>query len=110
MITNVQSGGTGRRGSFRPLRAPSRSLWVSSRVSWQNFMTLTSYQFAKHMKVDEQTKFLQSQRTGIAVGTPARLMALVDNGTLHNHFTFYWWWRSDSMAQARCLWPSWIVL
>ncbi|RBQ72371.1 hypothetical protein VDGD_02472 [Verticillium dahliae] len=38
--------------------------------------------FAKHMKVDEQTKFLQSQRTGIAVGTPARLMALVDNGAL----------------------------
>jgi protein CMS1 len=33
------------------------------------------------MKVDEQVKFLQSTRTGIAVGTPARLMDLVDNGT-----------------------------
>jgi len=41
---------------------------------------LTTVQFAKHFKVEEQTKMLQSTRTGIAVGTPARLMALVDNG------------------------------
>ncbi|KAK1452701.1 hypothetical protein CCUS01_10742 [Colletotrichum cuscutae] len=39
--------------------------------------------FAKHMKVDEQVQFLQKTRTGIAVGTPARLMELVDNGD-HN--------------------------
>lgn len=32
------------------------------------------------MKVDEQVKFLQNTRTGIAVGTPARLMELADNG------------------------------
>ncbi|KAF6810252.1 hypothetical protein CSOJ01_06443 [Colletotrichum sojae] len=38
--------------------------------------------FAKHMKVDEQVKFLQGTRTGIAVGTPARLMELADNGAL----------------------------
>ncbi|ROT41728.1 hypothetical protein SODALDRAFT_343571 [Sodiomyces alkalinus F11] len=38
--------------------------------------------FAKHMKIEEQTKFLQTHRTGIAVGTPARLMDLVDNGAL----------------------------
>ncbi|KXH34140.1 hypothetical protein CSIM01_07142 [Colletotrichum simmondsii] len=38
--------------------------------------------FAKHMKVDEQVQFLQKTRTGIAVGTPARLMELVDNGAL----------------------------
>nr|XP_036580838.1 uncharacterized protein CTRU02_09231 [Colletotrichum truncatum]KAF6788910.1 hypothetical protein CTRU02_09231 [Colletotrichum truncatum] len=38
--------------------------------------------FAKHMKVEEQVKFLQGTRTGIAVGTPARLMELADNGAL----------------------------
>ncbi|KAF5679533.1 hypothetical protein FDENT_8681 [Fusarium denticulatum] len=36
--------------------------------------------FAKHMKVEEQVKFLQNHRTGICVGTPARLMDLIDNG------------------------------
>ncbi|KAJ3954507.1 Protein cms1 [Colletotrichum tropicale] len=38
--------------------------------------------FAKHMKVEEQVKFLQGTRTGIAVGTPARLVELADNGAL----------------------------
>ncbi|KAF5969723.1 hypothetical protein FCOIX_10765 [Fusarium coicis] len=38
--------------------------------------------FAKHMKVEEQVKFLQNHRTGICVGTPARLMDLIDNGAL----------------------------
>lgn len=42
-------------------------------------------QFAKHMKVDEQVNFLQGHRTGIAVGTPARLMDLIDNGKHHSH-------------------------
>ncbi|RGP71101.1 DNA rna dead deah box type [Fusarium longipes] len=36
--------------------------------------------FAKHMKVEEQVQFLQNHRTGICVGTPARLMDLIDNG------------------------------
>jgi protein CMS1 len=36
--------------------------------------------FAKHMKVEEQVKFLQNHKTGICVGTPARLMDLIDNG------------------------------
>ncbi|KAF5970186.1 protein cms1 [Fusarium bulbicola] len=36
--------------------------------------------FAKHMKVEEQVKFLQKHKTGICVGTPARLMDLIDNG------------------------------
>jgi protein CMS1 len=40
-------------------------------------------QFAKHMKVEEQVSFLQGHRTGIAVGTPARLMDLIDNGKFH---------------------------
>ncbi|ENH71025.1 Protein cms1 [Fusarium oxysporum f. sp. cubense race 1] len=35
--------------------------------------------FAKHMKVEEQVKFLQNHKTGICVGTPARLMDLIDN-------------------------------
>lgn len=41
-----------------------------------------SPQFAKHMKVEEQVKFLKSKRAGIAVGTPSRLMELIDNGAL----------------------------
>ncbi|KAK3190665.1 hypothetical protein K4F52_003356 [Lecanicillium sp. MT-2017a] len=38
--------------------------------------------FAKHMKVDEQVKLLNSARVSIAVGTPARLSELVENGAL----------------------------
>ena len=37
-------------------------------------------QFAKHFKVEEQVQFLKKSKTGIAVGTPARLEALLDNG------------------------------
>lgn len=37
-------------------------------------------QFAKHFKIEEQVKFLGEHRTGISVGTPARLMDLMDNG------------------------------
>lgn len=38
-------------------------------------------QFAKHFKVEEQVSFLQKTRTGIAVGTPQRLIDLIENGT-----------------------------
>ncbi|PMB64408.1 Protein CMS1 [Beauveria bassiana] len=38
--------------------------------------------FAKHMKVDEQVAFLKKTRVSIAVGTPARLSELIDNGAL----------------------------
>ncbi|KAI5464282.1 U3-containing 90S pre-ribosomal complex subunit-domain containing protein [Mariannaea sp. PMI_226] len=38
--------------------------------------------FAKHMKVEEQVGFLQNHKTGIGVGTPARLIDLIDNGAL----------------------------
>ncbi|KAJ4298598.1 Protein cms1 [Collariella sp. IMI 366227] len=38
--------------------------------------------FAKHFKVEEQISFLQKSRTGIAVGTPQRLMDLIENGAL----------------------------
>ena len=37
-------------------------------------------QFAKHMKVEEQVTFLKNRKTGISVGTPARLAELIDNG------------------------------
>jgi protein CMS1 len=36
--------------------------------------------FAKHMKVEEQVTFLKNRKTGIGVGTPARLAELIDNG------------------------------
>ena len=37
-------------------------------------------QFAKHIKLEEAVTFLKNARTGIAVGTPVRLMDLLDNG------------------------------
>lgn len=37
-------------------------------------------QFAKHFKLEEQVQFLQKSRTGIAIGTPARLNDLMDHG------------------------------
>lgn len=40
-------------------------------------------QFAKHFKLEEQVSFLQKSRTGIAVGTPQRLIDLIENGTAH---------------------------
>lgn len=36
--------------------------------------------FAKHIKLQDSIKFLKSSRTGIAVGTPARLKDLMDDG------------------------------
>ncbi|KAI0967839.1 U3-containing 90S pre-ribosomal complex subunit-domain containing protein [Xylaria arbuscula] len=38
--------------------------------------------FAKHIKIEDTKKFLESHRTGVAVGTPVRLNDLVDSGTL----------------------------
>ncbi|KAK3906601.1 U3-containing 90S pre-ribosomal complex subunit-domain containing protein [Staphylotrichum tortipilum] len=38
--------------------------------------------FAKHFKVEEQVSFLQKTRTGIAVGTPQRLIDLIENDAL----------------------------
>jgi len=34
------------------------------------------------MKVEEQVAFLKNRKTGIGVGTPARLMELIENGAL----------------------------
>ncbi|KAK0656455.1 U3-containing 90S pre-ribosomal complex subunit-domain containing protein [Cercophora newfieldiana] len=39
--------------------------------------------FAKHFKVEEQVSFLQKSRTGVAVGTPQRLIDLIENGALN---------------------------
>ncbi|KAL7919557.1 U3-90S pre-ribosomal complex subunit domain-containing protein [Trichoderma austrokoningii] len=38
--------------------------------------------FAKHMKVEEQVTLLKNKKIGVGVGTPARLMELIDNGSL----------------------------
>ncbi|KFA69837.1 hypothetical protein S40285_02440 [Stachybotrys chlorohalonatus IBT 40285] len=38
--------------------------------------------FAKHMKVEEQVTLLNNKKIGIGVGTPARLMELIENGSL----------------------------
>lgn len=48
-------------------------------------MLTSLLQFAKHIKIDEQVAFLQSRRTGIGVGTPARLTELLDKGAIHPH-------------------------
>lgn len=39
--------------------------------------------FARHFKLDEQVSWLQSQVTPIAVGTPHRVQALLEQGALH---------------------------
>lgn len=41
-------------------------------------------QFAKHMKIEEQISMLGKSRTGIGVGTPARLMDLMENGEIYS--------------------------
>lgn len=38
--------------------------------------------FAKHIKLAEAVSFLEGHRTGLAVGTPARLMDLLEQGAL----------------------------
>jgi hypothetical protein len=39
-------------------------------------------QFAKHIKVEAQVKQLQRSHTGVGVGTPARLLQLIEIGAL----------------------------
>ena len=38
--------------------------------------------FAKHLKIEDQIKFLQEKRVRIAVGTPDRIQKLIENGAL----------------------------
>jgi superfamily II DNA/RNA helicase len=48
----------------------------------QSFEADAGYaKFAKHFKLEEQASFLNKTRTGIAVGTPQRLIDLIENGT-----------------------------
>ncbi|KAL6893354.1 U3-90S pre-ribosomal complex subunit domain-containing protein [Trichoderma evansii] len=44
--------------------------------------SLVAKLFAKHMKVEEQVTLLKNKKIGVGVGTPARLMELIDNGSL----------------------------
>ncbi|KAL1875136.1 hypothetical protein VTK73DRAFT_10273 [Phialemonium thermophilum] len=55
---------------------------VRSLRKFQKKGTLVAKLFAKHIKLEEAVAFLNKTRTGIAVGTPARLMQLLDNGAL----------------------------
>jgi protein CMS1 len=41
--------------------------------------------FAKHIKIKDSIKFLQSNRTGMAVGTPQRLYDLMEDGKHSEH-------------------------
>ncbi|KAI1811666.1 U3-containing 90S pre-ribosomal complex subunit-domain containing protein [Poronia punctata] len=38
--------------------------------------------FAKHIKIEDAKKFLETHRTGVSVGTPVRLNDLVESGSL----------------------------
>jgi len=53
--------------------------------------------FAKHLKVEDQVKFLENNRTHIGVGTPNRIQVLIENGALHLDHVKYvvldWSWR-----------------
>lgn len=55
---------------------------VRASRKFQKKGNVVSKLFAKHFKVEEQKKFLAKSKTGIAIGTPARLMELLDNGSL----------------------------
>ncbi|KUI62614.1 Protein cms1 [Cytospora mali] len=55
---------------------------VRASRKFQKKGNVVSKLFAKHFKVEEQVKFLAKCKTGIAIGTPARLMDLLDNGAL----------------------------
>ena len=53
--------------------------------------------FAKHIKLKDSIKFLKSKRTGIAVGTPARLKELMDDG-----LKLLPTWRNGRLTLYRC--------
>ncbi|KAK1768785.1 U3-containing 90S pre-ribosomal complex subunit-domain containing protein [Phialemonium atrogriseum] len=55
---------------------------VRSLRKFQTKGTPVAKLFAKHIKLEEAVSFLSKARTGIAVGTPVRLMDLLDNGAL----------------------------
>lgn len=65
-------------------RIQSRN-WYILPPSRTHLLITNTRQFAKHMKVEEQVQFLQNHKTGICVGTPARLMDLIDNGKFNHN-------------------------
>jgi uncharacterized protein YdcH (DUF465 family) len=58
--------------------------------------------FAKHIKLQDSVKFLKSSRTGIAVGTPQRLQALMDDGSFIYSLT-----RQANISQEPCKLIDW---
>lgn len=69
-------------------------------------MLTGSSQFAKHFKVEEQVSFLKKSRTGIAVGTPQRLIDLIENGTTHAKFSGWGSWFANSKSQKLFVWTT----
>jgi len=61
--------------------------------------------FAKHMKQAEQEKFLSKHAVHLAVGTPARLQALLDVGALSlaatSHVVLDWSWRDSKQRRLQ---------
>jgi protein CMS1 len=53
---------------------------VMKKVSGEG--TAVAKLFAKHIKVEAQVKQLQRSHTGVGVGTPARLLQLIEIGAL----------------------------
>lgn len=47
---------------------------------------INALQFAKHIKLEEAVSFLKNNSTGVAVGTPVRLMDLLDNGKFARYY------------------------
>lgn len=71
---------------------------LSANRSVQAACANADLQFAKHIKVEEQITFLKNRKTGIGVGTPARLNELIDIGTKSWHTQS----QSQSQSQFQC--------
>lgn len=71
---------------FQTKGSPVAKLVRLSMIPFNEQVALTKWiQFAKHFKLEEQVSFLQKHRTGIAVGTPQRLIDLIENGIYSSH-------------------------
>ncbi|XP_013416299.1 protein CMSS1 isoform X2 [Lingula anatina] len=59
--------------------------------------------FAKHMKIEEQKKYLDSTVIQMGVGTPHRINALIEEGALKvdqiQHIILDWMWRDQRLRQ-----------
>lgn len=52
-------------------------------LSFRGQQCKTGKLFAKHFKVEEQVKYLNENVVHLAVGTPHRILTLIENGSLH---------------------------